>query len=238
MSDGYYAKAKQGCAILVFHFLLYCGGCAVFLIIGLSRAASHVDLSSASGIMATAGAFLILLPAWILFTVVWIMTAVFVRRIRKTQMNRAKLEKHVDGSGISPSDFQAIIGEGRGKIATMRSVAQRVTNTVVGDKIRTVADTASRIYDSLEKTPSALKRAKQFLNYYNDAALAIIKNYELLACGDQTEKISLTLNEIESSLDTINESFKKQHSKLLDGSLTEIEVELSLLKKTLQSEGF
>jgi len=231
------SKVKNGCALLAFHLLLYCGGCALFFIAGIAIATSHIRLSSAADVVATAGSFLILFPAWILFTVLWVLIVVTIRNIRKKMVLLADSGNKVEGAGITKGELARILAEGREKSRLMRSLAQRAPSGAIRDKICAIADSSNRIYDYLEREPAAARQARQFLNYYDDAALTIVKKYTTIASGHSTGVADATLRRVESSLDSINESFARQYEKLLDGSLTEIEVELSLLKTTLKSEG-
>lgn len=231
-------KAKKGCFYLLINILLYCAGSAVFLIIAISFATSGVRINGITDVFSTAGRFLIIIPSWILFTAVWILAAVKTRPVFRKLQSMSVSGERISGTHVTRGEFEKIISDGKEKIRMMKKYADETRRPDIKKKILSVAEASAGIYRYLEKEPSSIRQAGLFLNFYNDSALTVIRKYAAVSSGPETEKNIQLCKKVEDGMESIAVSFGRQYEKLIDGSISDIDLELSFLKKTLKNEGF
>ena len=100
-----------------------------------------------------------------------------------------------------------------------------------------LAQTGENIIACLEKDVDKISVARRFLNYYLDTAVDILNKYCELqqSRAPRKEMEALTQKSIQA-LNMLNEAFERQHSRLIQGDLMDIESDIELLKKTLKME--
>ncbi|MBB5265980.1 5-bromo-4-chloroindolyl phosphate hydrolysis protein [Catenibacillus scindens] len=118
---------------------------------------------------------------------------------------------------------------------------RRSAETAVSPEIRQgafkLAQTGENIIACLEKDVDKISVARRFLNYYLDTAVDILNKYCELqqSRAPRKEMEALTQKSIQA-LNMLNEAFERQHSRLIQGDLMDIESDIELLKKTLKME--
>jgi len=150
-----------------------------------------------------------------------------------------KKEKElINEANMSVKDFEQLISSNRRKIGKLRSNIYRIRDTEVKNNVSQIADSSKWIIDNLEKNPSDLNGTKRFLNYYLDATINIVTNYVVLMSGEgYSEKQKNALEKSKDTILLINESFKKQKTKLLDNDFLDLKVEMEVLERALKVDG-
>lgn len=137
--------------------------------------------------------------------------------------------------GKKPDDT---LEEGRMKLREMRSYTSKIRDYKVRKKANGVYKAARDIFENFKHDPRDIKRARQFLNYYFDSAITILKKYiELKDKKIDSPELEDTLSKVESTLDTVKTAFEKQLAKLQENDVMDLDIEIEVLKKTLQAEG-
>jgi 5-bromo-4-chloroindolyl phosphate hydrolysis protein len=140
--------------------------------------------------------------------------------------------------GVSREMIGTALREGGEKITELKSLSRRISSDSIRSKFDGVVAAAESILDDLKKNPKDIRAARQFLNYYLDATIKIVSRY-----ADLSEKrlasadIQESLRKVESMLDTVKAAFEKQHARLLEDDVMDLDAEMSLLKQTIQMEG-
>ncbi|HVO39085.1 MAG TPA: 5-bromo-4-chloroindolyl phosphate hydrolysis family protein [Spirochaetia bacterium] len=144
----------------------------------------------------------------------------------------------VEVPGVSREVREAALREGQEKVAELRELSRRIEAPPVRNKFDEVVASAERILDDLTKNPKDIRAARQFLSYYLDATVKIATRYvELSAKNLDANSIQDSLRRVESMLDLIRGAFEKQHARLLEGDVMDLDAEMTLLKQTLTMEG-
>jgi 5-bromo-4-chloroindolyl phosphate hydrolysis protein len=142
------------------------------------------------------------------------------------------------GSTITAEELNRILKEGDDKIKLLQSYATQIGNTVVKQKLGLIVIDVKDIFGNIKKDPKNVKYAKQFLSYYLDTTTNIVKKYtELSSQNIRTPEIQGTLLKAENMLGSIEDAFKEQKARLLRDDVTELDVEIGTLEKTLVAEG-
>ena len=80
--------------------------------------------------------------------------------------------------------------------------------------------------------------ARQFFGYYLGAAVKVVNSYvELTSRPNLDAEAKAACQRVETELDTIQAAFEKQFQMLQENNVIDLDVELSVLKKTIQMEG-
>lgn len=137
--------------------------------------------------------------------------------------------------GISPEQLKKIIAGGRKKVRTLTGFADVITHAETRSGVLKVSETAGKIFQNFQKDPKDIKAARQFITYYLDAVINVLKQYTALpdSAPGKTEFQKKVLD----LLNTANSSFEKQLARLYEDDYLNLDTEMSLLEKTLKSDG-
>jgi len=137
--------------------------------------------------------------------------------------------------GITPAQLKKILKNGKEKINILRSYADKIKESAIKTEINRIAGTAEKIFQDFSKDPKDIKAARQFITYYLDAAINVIKQYSELSDNAPDKKdFQVKVTEL---LKTINKSFETQLKKLYEDDFLNLAVEMQVLEKTIKSEG-
>ena len=151
---------------------------------------------------------------------------------------RSPRSLEVDIPGVSREMISTALREGSEKISELKSLSPRISDSAIRSKFDGIVGAAENIVDDLKKNPRDIRAARQFLNYYLDATITIVTHYaDLSEKGLTTSDIQDSLRKVESMLDTIHTAFEKQHARLLQNDVLDLDAEMSLLRQTIQMEG-
>jgi hypothetical protein len=107
----------------------------------------------------------------------------------------------------------------------------------VRDKVIKLCRTADEILTELAAKPRKVDAARSFLTYYLDAAARIVKGYaDLTARNATSDEIKKALQHAESSLESVQQAFDRQLGNVLEDRVLDLETEIELLEKTVQTE--
>jgi len=141
------------------------------------------------------------------------------------------------GEGVTPQLLETTMKEGGEKIGVLADCAKNINNPMVREKIGRIIDIIKRIFNNFEKDPKDIKQAKQFLSYYLDTSIKIVKKYrDLSAQNVRSPEIAATLSKAELMLDSIEKAFEKQHARLLRDDAMDLDTEIETLEKTFNAE--
>jgi len=141
-------------------------------------------------------------------------------------------------SGITPEMIEEAIAKGKEKLSQLDSYAPRIEDKNIKHKLKDICGVINKILDDLRIDPKDLSVAKQFLNYYLDATLKILKRYvEITETGVYTSKQKALVQRFGSTLDMIKSAFEKQLSRLLENDFLDLDAEIKLFESTVNMEG-
>ena len=148
------------------------------------------------------------------------------------------LASELEALGISREDFDEALTTGSRKLVQLRKVVARVGDARVRAKANGVCDAAARILSEIRQDPADLRKARNFLDYYLDATVKVVDRYVSLSGRPiRTPEMDSSLKRAEESLDTIRSAYDKQLAQLLENDVMDLDVELSVLERTIKMEG-
>lgn len=137
--------------------------------------------------------------------------------------------------GITPGQLKKILKNGKTKIQILRDSAGNIKESAIKSEIIKIAGTAEKIFQDFSRDPKDIKAARQFITYYLDAAINVIKQYSDLSDNAPDKKAFQA--KVTELLKTINTSFETQLKKLYEDDFLNLAVEMKVLEKTIKSEG-
>jgi len=141
------------------------------------------------------------------------------------------------GDGINAEMLQTVLRESEEKIGELQKMEKQIKDEQIRSKIDHIIGTVQKIYENIRKDPEKMKIAKQFLSYYFDTCISIVKKYTQLSSQEvQSNEISKALQKAEIMLSSIDVAFEKQLAKLLSNDVMDLDVEIETLEKTFKAE--
>ncbi len=141
------------------------------------------------------------------------------------------------GQGITPELLETTMKEGGEKVKTLLDCANDIKDPAVKAKIARIVDVIKRIFENFQKDPKDIRQARQFLSYYLDTTIKIVKRYRDLSTQNvRSPDIAATLAKAELMLDSIQKAFEKQQARLLRDDAMELDTDIQTLEKTFNAE--
>lgn len=142
-------------------------------------------------------------------------------------------EKVIEGvGGYSTEELVEIINEAREKIAEIEVQKQKLGKNALSDQLSRIVGLANDVLSILEKKPKQLRQARKFLNVYLDGAQEVTVGYASMF--NKTDNVDIHAN-FRDVLNTIESSFTQQREKLLSNDLLDLDIQIEVLKKQMES---
>ena len=179
----------------------------------------------------------------------------FVKRdLKKMIKNRMFLEGHLDEEGnyLITSDesyeqymrgtlseeVQEVIKEGEAYLEEIRSCNEAIPGVEISNKMYHLENVILRIFKRVEQHPELISDLHKFMDYYLPTTVKLLKAYEELDKQPvEGENIKTAKQEIENTLDTINEAFENLLDSFFRNTAWDVSTDISVLKTMLAQEG-
>ncbi|MCP4214510.1 MAG: hypothetical protein GY765_07625 [bacterium] len=189
------------------------------------------------GVSGIAAVALLLNPLWYVSAGAGLF--VFAATKMAIPFTRGRRQKKMikDVPGVTYGMYDQYLHEGHLKLKQLKDYLRKVPYGDVREKLKRISHTTQQILDDLEEDPRKVKKARQFLNYYLESFNTIMKKYVTISAyqykDHNTKKV---LAEVEDSLDSLEAAFSRQLIALRDKNVLELDVELAVLKKTMDMD--
>lgn len=173
--------------------------------------------------------------SFLIACLVYFLTYRLIKHISKKYITNKN--KTPDIKTVKNPDIEEVIKGGFQKLKQIRNNTVMIKNNESAAKIKEICTTGFDILEHLRKYPEDLKKAKPFLNYYLVTTEKIVNRYtELCSKKEKSEEVEKAIENVETVLYSINETYKKQLNNLLEDDLLDLSVEISVLEKTMKLE--
>ncbi|MDR3277176.1 MAG: 5-bromo-4-chloroindolyl phosphate hydrolysis family protein [Oscillospiraceae bacterium] len=134
--------------------------------------------------------------------------------------------------------IDALLREGETAVAEMRRLQAAIAEPGIRQKIAALAEITDKIFKDALDDPADYPQIKRFADFYLPTTMKLLNAYDRFGkSGAAGENISQTLTRIDSALDTIAESCKKQFDALFQNQALDIETDIAVLETMLKKEG-
>ncbi len=157
---------------------------------------------------------------------------------RAEEQAQAKQQQEDAAAAERSPEHQKLIEEGQNYIRHIRECNDRIPGEEMTEKLNRLELVVSRIFQEAEKNPDSVSDLRKMMSYYLPTTQKLLDAYcELDNQQIHGENIDTTKQEIENSLDTINDAFEKLFDSLYMEQAWDISSDISVLNTMLAQEG-
>ena len=146
---------------------------------------------------------------------------------RTPQTGQVKVEQ--DESAYSRKDTY---------IAKIRALNDDIDDEELSKKIDRIERSVTKMFEAVERDPEKRPELERFLSYYLPTTLKILDAYANFEDSTaQGEKIRRTMDDIESTVETLAVGFERQLDLMYEDDTIDIETDLRVLESMLAKDG-
>ncbi|MZP30468.1 hypothetical protein GTO91_12165 [Heliobacterium undosum] len=146
--------------------------------------------------------------------------------------------QHALTDGADPHYLEKIHKEARRKWKVIGRYRFKVRSLSIWLKVTRLYKIAEQILDITGKDLRQINKAQAFFNHYLDATVTILEKYSLLSSQPiSNDEIRDALEKTHTGLQDLVHGYEEQLNNLLAKDLLELDVEVNVLKQTLDSKG-
>lgn len=120
----------------------------------------------------------------------------------------------------------------------IEALRDTLKDEALGTQLATMQVTAYRFLKYLEENPLKVLPARQFVDYYQDRALTLAKQFcDLEKTGLETAQVQETKQKVRQTLMTFDEAYEAEFEKVISDQLLDMEAELEVLRQNMKAEG-
>lgn len=140
--------------------------------------------------------------------------------------------------GTLSEEVQEVIKEGEAYLEEIRSCNEAIPGVEISNKMYHLENVILRIFKRVEQHPELISDLHKFMDYYLPTTVKLLKAYkELDKQPVEGENIKTAKQEIENTLDTINEAFENLLDSFFRNTAWDVSTDISVLKTMLAQEG-
>jgi len=115
---------------------------------------------------------------------------------------------------------------------------EKISDRELVNQLRMLQRTAKNLLNHLEKNPERIALAYKFIDYYQDRAVKIVKQYqELEETHLSTEKIVELKARMKQTLAALEDAYQDQFEHVLNDQIISVDAELTVMEQQLDAEG-
>jgi 5-bromo-4-chloroindolyl phosphate hydrolysis protein len=145
--------------------------------------------------------------------------------------------KALDASGVAKSKIEfarELLTEAEPSVERLESAAKGIRAEVVVERVHHLASVARSIFEAIAKEPLRIDRVRRFLTYYLPRAAEMAEAYQRLEGSPRVEAARLTATT--EIIERLAAAFTEYAANLHDADLDKLDVELKLLKRSLDED--
>lgn len=113
-----------------------------------------------------------------------------------------------------------------------------ITDRELSTQLRRLQRTAKNLLNHLEKNPERIALAYKFIDYYQDRAVKIVKQYRELEDTElSTDKVQDLKARMKQMLNALDEAYQDQFEHILNDQIISADAELKVMEQQLNAEG-
>ncbi len=120
----------------------------------------------------------------------------------------------------------------------LEEARENLSDRELSAQLRRLQRTAKNLLTHLEKNPSRIALAYKFIDYYQDRAVKIVKQYrELEETHLSTDKIEDLKLRMKQTLAALDDAYQDQFEHILNDQIISADAELKVMEQQLNAEG-
>ncbi len=146
----------------------------------------------------------------------------------------ARNDPEVAAVGITTEELVELLEEADGRINAIEAAGKSIRNAEFRDRLRRIASEARVILDTIEEDPTDARRARKFLKVYLDGAQQVTEGYARAHRNDESPALEDNFRRVLTTIETV---IGEQQEKLLQNNVSDLDVQIEVLKMQLEKEG-
>ena len=150
-------------------------------------------------------------------------------------MTRSQAEKDLQGYS---EETRQILSDGREFIRHIHECNDKIPDPAMTAKLDTLEKVVTRIFEQVAREPDSAPDMHRMMSYYLPTTRKLLDAYvELGSAPGSGDNITRTRNEIEKSLDTINQAFENFLDSFYQDTAWDISSDISAMKTMMARDG-
>ena len=139
---------------------------------------------------------------------------------------------------VTASMLKETINLGKDKVAEIDRLSEKIKDPSVKEKVLEIREQVVKIFENFKNDPDDIKISRQFLSYYLDTTIKIIRKYiDLSSQKVISVELKESLKRVDEILVQIIDAFGKHHDKLIQNDIMDLDAEITVMEKTMKMEG-
>ena len=156
----------------------------------------------------------------------------------RLQLEAARLQQLQEAASVPDARIRDVLDRGSEFIAQIRKCNDDIPGQAVSEKIDRIELLVRRIFDRARSNPEIIPDLKKLMDYYLPMTVKLLTAYaDMDAQPVQGENIQSSKREIEATLDTLDQAFRKLLDELYQETAMDISSDISVLTSMLAREG-
>lgn len=161
------------------------------------------------------------------------------RELEKAREEKAGEEPAGEESRQKTKELEEMMAAGRNYLRILKEANDAIPGEIISMKISRLEDVIRRIFDTVLKHPEQLEEMERFMEYYLPTTVKLVTTYrDFDSVGTQGANIVSAKEEIEGTLDTINQAFERLLDDLYQDAALDITTDASVLQTMLKKDGW
>ena len=120
----------------------------------------------------------------------------------------------------------------------LEEARENISDSELTTQLRRLQRTAKNLLNHLEKNPERIALAYKFIDYYQDRAVKIVKQYrELEETELSTDKVQDLKQRMKQTLAALDDAYQDQFEHILNDQIISADAELTVMEQQLNAEG-
>jgi hypothetical protein len=130
--------------------------------------------------------------------------------------------------------LQYVLGQAEGRVLAIETVADKVGNPELSQRLRRIAGHGRAILDLIAERPTERFRARKFLNVYLEGAERVATRYARTHRLARTATLEDNFRRVLTQIESV---FKRQRNRLHEHDVLDLDIQIEVLRKQLEREG-
>lgn len=136
--------------------------------------------------------------------------------------------------GVTVEEVLEALDAANIKIDAIDKARRNIRNPEFNARLQRITDKAREVLTSIEDDPTRLSRARKFLKVYLEGTQRVTEGYARAHQGDKPVALETNFSRV---LDSLEQTFTEQHTKLLEDNHFDLDVQIEVLETQLKREG-
>lgn len=151
---------------------------------------------------------------------------------------REEAEKERREQGYVSAELKEVLDKGSEYVKLIREVNDDIPGREVSDKLEKMEKIVSKIFETVRENPEQADKLSMFMDYYLPTTAKLIMAYRDMDRKEvQGENIMSAKQEIENTLDMINEAFEKLFDSMFKEQSLDVQTDIDVMRTMMKQQG-